>query len=321
MMKKTLYLFVFLVLLFSCKKEAAVIDSDLQLDPAPAQPEETIFEYLNNYNGTFINGWFPEEHINTSACPEITFVEGNSYVIPGGSNKLKINFQDADHNVCNIYYGIVNTYGYYKVPVQSQNNSCDLIVILSQLVKENNFIIKISLEDLNGNISCPYYLPVELKEAHPGKLQISLSFDQHNDLDLHVIEPSGFEIYWHDTLSPNGGKLDLDANSNCVYDSVNNENIYYTENIPLGCFKVGVIKYMQCIPGVNTNFTVTALYEGELVSLLNGSNPFTGTFPDGPNGNVIEVMKFKIENAHKIAHFQYDRYGKTISKQIIYTEK
>ena len=60
--------------------------------------------------------------------------------------------------------------------------------------------------------------------AVDGALRISLAWFNHDDLDLHVVEPSGAEIYfgnyrgrgalWNrQSLSPNGGMLDVDMNA------------------------------------------------------------------------------------------------------------
>jgi hypothetical protein len=321
-MKHKIYILVFLILLFSCRKEAPVMDNGVDQVPSVEQPEETVYDYLNNYEGEFINGWMPGQVQVSSDCPEVISASGNAYVIPGGNNKLSVKFNDAEDDVNAILYGVVGAYGYIKVPVpETQDDAVSLVIILSQVLKKSSFIIMVSVEDAKGNISSPYYISVVLKSAQPGNLQICLSFDQHNDLDLHLIEPDGFEIYWHDTISPNGGILEFDANANCVYDSSNNENIYYTNNVPLGCFEVDVIYYKQCIYGVNTNFTVTALYNGQPISLLNGDNPFSATFPDGYEGWGIKVMEFDVGNISRIANFQYARYGNSIIKQEIVTVK
>lgn len=322
LMKKNIFLVIVLFLVFSCKKEAPVINPDGDNSLSVVQPTETVMDYLNNYNGDFVNSWMPDHQEFFPGCPDIKKVLGNSYVIPGGNNKLSVKYTDSDNDVCNLMYGIVGAYGYYKVKVPPEEDEiCTLVIILSQIVKKTNFIIKICLEDIRGNISMPFYLPVILKSAQPGDLQISLSFDQHNDLDLHVLEPDGFEIYWYDTISPNGGILDLDANANCVYDSVNNENVFYLDSIPLGSFKVGVFYYKQCIPGVNTNFTVTALFNGQPISLVSGNNPFNGVFPNGYEGYGIQAMSFDVGNMQKVANFQFDRFGDQIVKQEIVTEK
>ncbi len=48
---------------------------------------------------------------------------------------------------------------------------------------------------------------VEVKVGDP---QFTLIWDSNADIDLHVIEPGGKEIYWNDTKGRFGGELDVD---------------------------------------------------------------------------------------------------------------
>src|SRR4051812_33577627 len=56
-----------------------------------------------------------------------------------------------------------------------------------------------------------------LKEAKAktGDIQISLIWNDTNDLDLHCIDPDGFEVYWRAPTSRSGGELDVDRNRGC----------------------------------------------------------------------------------------------------------
>jgi hypothetical protein len=62
---------------------------------------------------------------------------------------------------------------------------------------------------------------VEVKVGDP---QFTLLWDSKADLDLHVVEPGGKEIYWLDTKGIHGGELDVDNR-----DGFGPENIYWLQ--------------------------------------------------------------------------------------------
>lgn len=79
--------------------------------------------------------------------------------------------------------------------------------------------------------------------AKSGDPQISLSWENYNDLDLHCVEPGGFEIFFKNRRSARGGELDVDMN---VQPETNRpvENIYYDPRIaPRGEYAVYVNHY------------------------------------------------------------------------------
>lgn len=82
-------------------------------------------------------------------------------------------------------------------------------------------------------------------KAKSGDVQISLYWESKDDLDLHVVEPSGERIYYGHRKSKTGGKLDVDMNvsySRAVSGAV--ENIYWPKGqAPAGKYQVFVHHY------------------------------------------------------------------------------
>ena len=79
-----------------------------------------------------------------------------------------------------------------------------------------------------------------------GDVQITLTWPEHTDIDLHVIEPSGEEIWYYHTTSATGGQLDRDNYcSNWIAGYP--ENIYWpTGSSPTGTYQVNVVYYDDC---------------------------------------------------------------------------
>lgn len=83
---------------------------------------------------------------------------------------------------------------------------------------------------------------LEREGGASGVVQISLAWDDFNDLDLHVFCPSGERIYFNNKKSECGGDLDVDMNVRPVSNTPV-ENVVWKEQAPLGPYKIGVHFY------------------------------------------------------------------------------
>ncbi len=114
-----------------------------------------------------------------------------------------------------------------------------------------------------------------------GDVQVTLRWETPVDLDLHVIDPSGEEIWFQNSNSASGGTLDVDANASCNNEAPV-ENIYWpTGGAPFGTYQVYVVYYQSCgYTGLNA-YTVTILVDGQSMG------PYQAVLPNVGEEQVI----------------------------------
>ncbi|WP_111654674.1 YfaP family protein [Actinoplanes lutulentus] len=74
-----------------------------------------------------------------------------------------------------------------------------------------------------------------------GKLRVSLSWFNHDDLDLHVFEPNGDHIWYQDKRN----KLDVDMNAGGGLSREPVENVTWTRNVPDGEYRIEVNQFRK----------------------------------------------------------------------------
>jgi len=150
--------------------------------------------------------------------------------------------------------------------------------------------IIISGKTVSGDKVNKEEVPLEVKVVNNGVLQVSLSWDQLDDVDLYVFNPNGDKLYWNnESANNNNDSLDLDANRGCATSGpdsknwgVNNENVYFKEPLKEGKYTVIVSLYKKCYenkPGAIYN--VTANLKGKFVEF---SSKQKGQFEDETTG-------------------------------------
>ena len=87
-----------------------------------------------------------------------------------------------------------------------------------------------------------------------GDPQFTLLWDSDADLDLHVIEPGGKEIYWEEPKGKQGGELDVDNTK-----GFGPENIYWlVESDGPGSAKVKGPVPLACTSGSSSTGAASA---------------------------------------------------------------
>jgi hypothetical protein len=113
--------------------------------------------------------------------------------------------------------------------------------------------------------------PADCIELGTGDVQVTLRWASEADIDLHVTEPDGTEIWYGDKgPTATGGQLDVDSNVGCVQEA-SVENVFWpTGRAPSGSYTIEVTGYQ--VDGCGSgDYTVSARVRGEQVLLETGS--------------------------------------------------
>lgn len=149
-------------------------------------------------------------------------------------------------------------------------------VTLPPNIQEGDFEFDIAVRDAAGNISNTRRGKITVARVGTGKLQFSLSWDADVDLDLHVTEPGGNEIFYGNPgPSASGGMLDID-DLNGPFPSGRGEgepegveNIFWTDTAPTGGYAVRVNYFSGAVPA---NFVVTVSADGQVLTTISRGN-------------------------------------------------
>ena len=122
--------------------------------------------------------------------------------------------------------------------------------------------------------------------AKSGDIQLALSWNNYNDLDLHCIDPNGEKIFYGHKRSVSQGELDVDMNVSAPYSNDPVENIYWPRGgAPTGHYKIFVDHYSNHGGADPTTFTVEILESGN-------TKKFNGTI--SVNDPIQLIYKFDL---------------------------
>ena len=182
----------------------------------------------------------------------------------------------------------VDVDGYYEVSLPAETNAATIVLQFQQSLPSSDFHLIFGVATSAGVVGSQASVPVAVTTVGTGDIQISLSWDSDADLDLHVVEPSGEEIYYGNPTSATGGELDLDSNALCT-SGPRNENIRWpAESAPAGNYIVRVDHWSSC--GVSPTNYVVRLIVGEDSEVHRGS--FSGPGDAGGRGSGRTITTF-----------------------------
>jgi hypothetical protein len=184
--------------------------------------------------------------------------------------------------------------GYHEIKLREASTTVDLVVTVAQNLPGQNFMFYFAVVDASGKQGPLAAQAVEALDVGTGAVQVSVSWNVDSDVDLHVVDPDGEEIYFGNPESASGGQLDLDSNPDCDIDGKRNENITWKETAPPGTYTVRVALYDAC--GVSpSEYVVTIRVAGEPTRTFTGT--LAGEGDGGTAGAGVEVATFEVKAA------------------------
>lgn len=136
-----------------------------------------------------------------------------------------------------------------------------------------------------------------------GELVITLDWDNQADLDLHVIDPLGNEIYHGapssvDSFAPSAadasaGMLDFDSNADCENDQLRRETVVWQREPPSGRYSVRVDSPSLCGTAI-AHWSLQAMLHGAVLGAAQGTSVDSDTWGAHDRGAGVLALGFDV---------------------------
>jgi hypothetical protein len=181
--------------------------------------------------------------------------------------------------------GLSGDLGYWTLPAGLPSAAAPAYPTFSALLSfaeslpAGSYTLTAEAVDASGNAGDPNTatLTVAAAPEPSGALVVTLRWDSESDLDLHVVDPAGSEIFWGDPSPPgSGGALDVDSNAQCVIDGRRREDVVFASGPPPGTYVVRVDTSSLCAASY-AYWNVEAVLHGAVVARAEGESTETST--------------------------------------------
>jgi uncharacterized protein YfaP (DUF2135 family) len=262
--------------------------------PAPSptqQPAYSVSSFVSGVNaadgstGVMRSGSAPQASGGPAVQPT-----GNNSVINGGSSQVRLRSSVAFQTVYVFIGGVSGGVGgYWELRLSTATSDATVIITQARSIPADRFDAVFAVATASGAVGAYSAVQTQRLEASTGDVQVSVSWDAASDVDLHVLDPRGEEIFYGNPTSASGGALDLDSNAACSIDNKNNENIRWpTGRAPGGTYTVRLDYWSSCSVA-STNYVVT-VNNGGVTQTFRGT--LTGAGDQGSRGSGRAITTF-----------------------------
>jgi hypothetical protein len=183
------------------------------------------------------------------------------------------------------------------------------VLSFSPSIDRDTLELQLAAVDRKGRVGPVDTLTLHRADASGNAvLRVRLSWDSDADLDLHVVDPDGVEI-WAGNINSyvapppgtpvdadaweQGGLLDFDSNANCVIDGRRQENVSWAEDPPAGHYLVRVATASMC-GAPAAHYTVEAWWKGRSLGSATGTGISSDTREGAQRGDGTFALGFHV---------------------------
>ena len=215
-------------------------------------------------------------------------VTGVAVMINGGSSQQNVTAGSGFTRVIVAVEGLTN---HYELTLPASVAGQGILIGTNPNAYAGNMVFTYAVEDGQG-VGAYARQQVRFLQVGTGDIQISVSWSDTADVDLHVIDPNGEEIYYSHPDAVSGGTLDLDGNAACHMNLledqslawVSNENVVWpTGRAITGTYRV-ILDYWSDCGVAKTDWVVTVARVGAQPQIFTGS--FVGLSSGIPDDTV-----------------------------------
>lgn len=205
--------------------------------------------------------------------------------IPGGTALVQVSAPTAFSTVI---IALEDASGHYRLELPQPVANTILSMTLAEDPPSQTLNLQAAV-GTGGTVGTYDQVVSNLTSVGTGELQVSVAWDSNADVDLHLVTPSGDEIFYGNPgPTAEGGELDLDSNAACSSGDERQENITFVD-APSGQYTVRVDYWSSC-GAAATNYVVTVRRRGSATQTFTGR--FTGSGTGGGLGDGVVITQF-----------------------------
>ena len=92
--------------------------------------------------------------------------------------------------------------GFYEITLPAPGTTVEVILTIAQSLPGTQFIFHYAVVNEGGAQGAIVVQAVQAKQVGTGEVQVSVSWDAESDVDLHVVDPAGDEVYYDEDTRP-----------------------------------------------------------------------------------------------------------------------